>query len=58
MDDTLDHSLVNLNQLCNDGITVLDNPFPDIQTHIATEDESVFIPLEQYVMKVSLVSSV
>ena len=46
MGDTLDHSLVNPNQLRNYGITVQDNPFADIQTHIATEDESVFIPLQ------------
>jgi hypothetical protein len=46
MGDTLDHSLVNPNQLRSFGITVVqDNPFANIQTHIATEDESVFIPL-------------
>ena len=45
MEDVLDHSLINPNQLRQFGIVVQDNPFSADETHIATEDESLFIPL-------------
>ena len=45
MGDTLDHSLVNPNQLRHYGVTVQDNPFDDTQMHIETEDLSICIPL-------------
>ena len=46
MGDSLDHSLVNPNQLRSFGISVQDNPFDSTQMHISTEDDMALIPLK------------
>jgi hypothetical protein len=45
MGEVLDYSLINPNQLRQFGVVVQDNPFSADEMHIATEDESLFIPL-------------
>ena len=46
MGDSLDHSLVNPNQLRSYGVVVQDNPFDPTQMHISTEDDTTLIPLK------------
>jgi Reverse transcriptase (RNA-dependent DNA polymerase) len=46
MGDTMDHSLVNPNQLRHFGITVQDNPYGDTQMHLATEDNTMTMLLQ------------
>ena len=45
MGNTMDHSLLNPNQMRHYGIQVNDNPYGDVQMHLASEDGSVIIPL-------------
>ena len=46
MADIMDHTLINPNQLRHYGVSVQDNPYANLQMHIATEDEEVYIPLQ------------
>jgi hypothetical protein len=45
MGETMDHSLINPNQLRHFGIYVQDNPYGDVQMHLSTEDTDTIIPL-------------
>jgi hypothetical protein len=42
---TMDHSLLNPNQMRHYGINVDDNPYGSVQMHLATEDGEVILPL-------------
>jgi hypothetical protein len=46
MADIMDHTLVNPNQLRHYGVSVQDNPYSNLQMHIATEDDKVYLPLQ------------
>jgi hypothetical protein len=45
MGDTMDHSLLNPNQMRHYGINVHDNPYGDVQMHLESEDGNVTLPL-------------
>ena len=45
MGETMDHTLVNPNQLRAYGITVQDNPFAEAPLFIATEDHGFMLPV-------------
>ena len=46
MGEVMEHSLLNRNQLRSYGIRVQDNPFDQVQMHLATEDGNLIIPME------------
>ena len=46
MGDTLQHSLINPNQLRHYGVHVQDNPYDAVQLHLSTEDGSSVFPLQ------------
>jgi hypothetical protein len=45
MEDKLDHSLVDPNQMRHFGIIVQDNPYCRMQMYLSTEEEDIVIPL-------------